>query len=82
MNEDTLPNGTEFEHDGITFRILESDERCYYIRNAKTYGKVYPAKVLRKYVHEWHGDYLAKGLHTRGAESTGRKSRPVKIVPY
>jgi hypothetical protein len=83
MNEDTLPNGTTWESPAAHNEIIASDATHYTVR--ATYysqGGVKVSTVLRKYVHEWHGDYLAKGLHTRGGEATGRKSRPVRIVPY
>ena len=80
--DETLPNGTEFEHDGAKFYIISSDEEFYYVRQTETRGKSYPDRILKRYVHQWHGDYLARGLTTRGGEATGRKSRPVRIVPY
>lgn len=80
--DETLPNGTEFERGGFHNVILSNDEKCYTLKVTFGNGESKTNTVLRKYVHQWHGDYLARGLHTRGGEATGRKSRPVRIVPY
>ena len=83
MNTDeTLPNGTEFECGGCLNEVMSFDGKCYTIKVTHSNTGRTTTSVLRKYVHQWHGDYLAKGLTTRGGEATGRKSRPVRIVPY
>ena len=80
--DDTLPDGTEFTMGGCHNLILSHDAKCYMLKVTFGNGATKTNSVLRKYVHQWHGDYLACGLTTRGGESTGRKSRPVRIVPY
>ena len=83
MNTDeTLPNGTEFMDNGCRIIILANEGTHYKIQVTERNGCLSRTSVLKKYVHQWHGDYLARGLTTRGGEATGRKSRPVRIVPY
>ena len=83
MNTDeTLPNGTEFIQDGAKYTVIAFDGTHYQLSISCSNRSIRNDAIIRKYVEQWHGDYLARGLTTKGGEATGRKSRPVRIVPY